>query len=316
VKFGIQVNCYRTTWNEIRASVEAMEAGGWSSVWFADHFLPPTGNSKDEPLPAFEGMTLLAGVAGMTDRLELGHLVLGNTYRNPALVAKMAATLDQVSGGRFTLALGTGWFEREHRAYGWEFPSMRERQDRLEEACALIRALFAGPGPVDFAGRYYRLEKAFLSPPCVQQPRVPILIGGTGERRTLRTLARYGDVFNLDGWAGGGMALDYYRHKIDVLERHCEDAGRDPAQIRRTLLMPVRITDDRDAAERFVKALGPGTVAGPLDYVLHRIAEFADAGVDEVMFGAIRTGDVETIHRFDQQVVAGFTSSKRPATSR
>ena len=306
MKFGIQVNCYRTTWDEIRASVEAMEAGGWSSVWFADHFLPPTGKREDEPREAFEGMTLLAAVAGMTRRLRLGHLVLGNTYRNPALVAKMAATLDQVSGGRFVLALGTGWFEREHQAFGWEFPSMRERQDRLEEACALIRALFTHEGPVDFSGRYYRLEQAWLSPGCVQKPRVPILIGGTGERRTLRTLARHGDLFNLDGWAGGGMALGYYRHKIGVLERHCEEAGRDPREIGRTLLMPVRITDDQTTVDRFVKALGPGTVAGPRDYVLERIGEFAEAGVEEIMFGAVRTGDVEAIQRLDQDVVGTF----------
>ncbi|MFP6628932.1 MAG: LLM class flavin-dependent oxidoreductase, partial [Myxococcota bacterium] len=125
MKFGVQVNCYRTTWDEIRASIESLEAGRWNSVWFADHFLPPPGRREEEPLPAFEGYTLIAVAAGMTRKLRLGHLVLGNTYRNPALVAKMASTLDQASAGRFVLSLGAAWFKREHEAYGWNFPSMK-----------------------------------------------------------------------------------------------------------------------------------------------------------------------------------------------
>ena len=126
MKFGVQVNCYNTTWDEIRRSIETMEAGRWNSLWFADHFLPPipgsVPNSNEELLTAFEGYTLIAVAAGMTEKLRLGHLVLGNTYRNPALLAKMAATLDQACKGRFTLSLGAAWFKREHEAFGWEFP--------------------------------------------------------------------------------------------------------------------------------------------------------------------------------------------------
>ena len=257
MKFGVQVNCYRTTWDDIRATIETLEAGRWQSLWFADHFLPPPGRRDEEHLPAFEGFTLIAVAAGMTRELRLGHLVLGNTYRNPALVAKMAATLDQASQGRFVLALGAAWFKREHEAFGWDFPSMKERQDRFQEACELIRKLFTATGPVDYAGQYYRLDQAPLSPCCHQKPHVPLLIGGTGERRTLRTLAMYGDIFNLDGWAGAGMSLELYGHKISVLERHCEDVGRDPAEIKRTVLMPIRVTDDKTVAERFVEGLGP-----------------------------------------------------------
>jgi alkanesulfonate monooxygenase SsuD/methylene tetrahydromethanopterin reductase-like flavin-dependent oxidoreductase (luciferase family) len=306
VKFGVQVNCYRTTWDEIRASIEALEAGRWNSVWFADHFLPPPGPREDEPLTAFEGYTLIAVAAGMTEKLRLGHLVLGNTYRNPALVAKMAATLDQASKGRFVLSLGAAWFKREHEAYGWDFPSMKERQDRFQEACELIRKLMTADGPVDYDGQYYRLDQAPLSPGCYQEPHVPIMVGGTGERRTLRTLAMHGDIFNLDGWAGSGMSLEHYQHKIGVLERHCEAVGRDPAEIQRTLLMPLRVTDDKVAAERFIGALGPGTVAGPRSYVVDRIGEFANAGVEEIMFGALPTGNLEAYQHVEEEVVAAF----------
>ena len=164
-------------------------------LWFADHFLPPSpgspgGQRDQEQGTAFEGFTLASVAAGMTKKLEIGHLVLGNTYRNPALVAKMASTLDQASKGRFILSLGAAWFAREHEAYGWVFPSMRERSDRFEEACELIRLLFTSKEPVNYSGTYYSLEEAPLSPPCYRNPHVPILVGGTGEKRTLRTLAK------------------------------------------------------------------------------------------------------------------------------
>jgi alkanesulfonate monooxygenase SsuD/methylene tetrahydromethanopterin reductase-like flavin-dependent oxidoreductase (luciferase family) len=235
--------------------------------------------------------------------------VLGNTYRNPALVAKMATTVDQMSHGRFTLGIGAAWFKREHQAYSWRFPSMRERSDRFEEACALIRALFTAEKPVDFNGHYYQLDQAPLSPGCYQEPHIPILVGGTGERRTLRTLAMYGDIFNLDGWARGPMTLEYYHHKIGVLERHCETVGRNPADIKRTILMPVMVTDDESAAANFIarRRLGPGTVAGTRDYVIQRIGEFMDAGVDEIMFGGLLTGDIEQYQRFNDDILAALT---------
>ena len=305
MKFGVQVNCYRTTWDDISRSIETMEAGRWNSLWFADHFLPP-GRREDEHLTAFEGYTILAVAAGMTEKLELGHLVLGNTYRNPALVAKMAATLDQASRGRFVLALGAAWFKREHEAFGWAFPSMKERQDRFQEACELIRMMFTADGPVDYNGKYYQLDQAPLSPGCYQKPHTPIMVGGTGERRTLRTLAMFGDVFNLDGWAGQGMSMEIYRHKMNVLDKHCADVGRDPAEIKKTLLMPLLITEDKERIERFEKALGKGSMAGPKNQVIDRIGEFEREGVAEIMFGGIRTGDVASYQRVEEEIVAAF----------
>ena len=331
MKFGVQVSCYNTSWDSISASINALEAGRWNSLWFADHFLPPSpgspgGAREQEQGTAFEGYTLIAVAAGMTEKLDLGHLVLGNTYRNPALLAKMASTLDQASKGRFILSLGAAWFEREHTAYGWDFPSMRERSDRFQEACELIRLLFTSDGPVDYDGKYYKLDQAPLSPGCYQEPHVPILIGGTGEQRTMRTLAKFGDIFNLDGWSGRGMSMELYQHKMEVLERHCEAVGRDPSEIKRTLLAPLLITDDKDEAERFNIARGyramdrthgnyagplmdpkdAGSLAGPRDYIIERVGQFAEAGVDEIMFGGIQTGDIEAFQRVEEQIVSAF----------
>ena len=308
MQFGAQVNCYRTTWDDIRTVIETMEKGRWDSLWFADHHLPPPPRREDEPLTAHEAFTLISAAAAMTERLRLGHLVLGNTYRNPALVAKMATTVDHISHGRFTLSIGAAWFQREHEAYGWKFPEMRERSDRLEEACALLRALLTGDGPVDFKGRYYQLDQAPLSPGSYQKPHIPIMVGGTGEVRTLKTLAMYGDIFNLDGWARGPMTLEYYRHKLAVLARHCERVGRDPAEIRHTILMPVMLTDDKEKAANFIAArrLGEGTVAGSKQYCIDRIGEFKAAGVDEIMFGGMVTGKIEQYHRFEEEVLSAF----------
>lgn len=305
MEFGVQVNVYRTSWEVVRASVETMEAGPWDSVWFADHFIPPGANHDQEALTAFEGLSAIAFVGGMTKKLRLGNLVLGNTYRNPALAAKIAGTIDTMSQGRFTLAIGAGWYQREHEAYGWTFPSMKERQDRFEEAVELIRLLLHHDDPVDFNGTYYQLDKARLSPGSFDRP-IPIMVGGTGPKRTLRTLAKYGDVMNLDGWAGGGMALEYYRHKAEILERHCEDVGRDPAEIRRTLLVPCYLTEDQQLIDRVLERLGPGTVAGSKHYIVDRIGEFADAGVHEIMFGGIPSGDVERLKQFEEEIVAAF----------
>ena len=313
MKFGAQVICCRTTWDDIRTSIETVEAGRWNSLWFPDHFFSPPGRREDEHLTAFESFTLIAVAAGMTQKLRLGHLVLGNTYRNPALVAKMAATLDQASKGRFTLGIGTAWFEREHEAYGWDFPSMKERSDRFQEACELIRKLFTADGPVDYDGRYYRLDQARLSPGCYQQPHIPIMVGGTGEQRTLRTLAMHGDIMNLDGWAGGGMAFEHYQHKVGVLQRHCEAVGRDPAEIKHTLTMPMHLTDDKQSAEGFIERIGPESMAGPRHYIIDRIGQFVDAGVDEIIFSpsshdglAFPAGDVSVLQRVDEEIIAAF----------
>ena len=306
MKFGAQVSCYRNTWDSIREVAEALDAGPWDSIWFADHYLPPPGRKEEEHLTAHEAFTVAAAVAGFTQTLRIGHLVLGNTYRNPGLTAKMAGTVDHISHGRFVLGIGAAWFKREHEAYGWAFPSMKERQDRFEEAAEMLRRLFHGE-QLSFKGAYYAMDEAPLSPGSYDEP-IPILVGGTGERRTLRTLARYGDVMNLDGWAGGPMTKEYFHHKVNVLNRHCEANGRDPGEIKHTVLMPTMVTDDQAAAGAFMagRRLGKGTAAGPKSYVIDRIGEIVEAGADEIMIGGIPTDDVEQYQLLADDVLSAF----------
>ncbi|MCL0029250.1 LLM class flavin-dependent oxidoreductase [Dehalococcoidia bacterium] len=313
MKFGASIASYTTTWDEIEIAIKTMESGRWGSIWFPDHFIPPQAWKGAQDQPIYESWSLLAAVAGMTDKLRMGHMVNGNTYRNPGLVAKMATTIDQISRGRFTLSHGAAWFGREHEAYGWDFPSLRERSDRFEESCALIRSLFTSETPVDFDGTYYNLKNAPLAPGSVQKPHIPIMIGGMGEKRTLRTLAKYGDIWNLDGFAvgrpdnvaHGGMSIELFKRKVDILNRHCENVGRDPGEIKHTISMPTKLSDDSSETDAFIERVGLGTVAGTAQYIIDRVGEFIDAGVEEIMFSP-RPSDGETLQRLDEEVIAAF----------
>ena len=222
MKFGAQVTCYRNTWDDIRNVAEALDAGPWDSIWFADHFLPPPGRKEEEHLTAHEAFTVAAAVAGYTRTLRIGYLVLGNTYRNPGLTAKMAGTVDHISHGRFVLGIGAAWFNREHVAYGWTFPSMKERQDRFEEAVELLRRLLHDDAPVTYQGNYYTLDDAPLSPRCYDKP-IPILVGGTGERTgpgcatCAPTQGRYPEPSLRGRWTGSGRDQT---HRFDTDHGH------------------------------------------------------------------------------------------------
>ena len=306
MQFGAQVSAYLTSWDDLRSVAQTMDAGRYSSIWFADHFVPPNRGTEVEAREAFEAFSLAAAVAVCTDTLRIGHLVLGNTYRNPGLVAKIAGSIDHISHGRFTLGIGASWFRREHAAYGWDFPSMKERQDRFEEACKLLRALLhAKDQRVDFSGEYYSIDNAPLSPGSFGAP-IPILVGGTGPRRTLRTLAMYGDILNLDGWAGRGMSVELLKDKVDILHAHCEAVGRDPTEIKITALMPCLLTNDETAAKEWEERVGPGTLNGPADKIIQRIGEFKEFGINEIMFGRRGDNDPDYFHRLDEEVISHF----------
>ena len=170
----------------------------------------------------------------------------------------------------------------------------------------MLRTIFhADNEPVTFDGEYYSLDDAPLSPGAYGAP-IPILVGGTGPKRTLRTLAMYGDVMNLDGWAGRGMSVELLKEKVDILHRHCEEVGRDPGEIRITALMPCMLTDDERAAREWEERIGPGTLGGPADRIVQRIGEFQEFGIDEVMFGRRGENDPEYFRRLDDEVIARF----------
>jgi F420-dependent oxidoreductase-like protein len=190
--------------------------------------------------PMLEGYTTLGYLAGVTERIQLGLLVGGVTYRYPGLLAKILATLDVVSGGRAMLGLGAAWYEKEHKALGVPFPSLGERFERLEEALQICIQMWSDDdGP--FNGQHYQLAETICEPKPIQQPRPPILIGGSGEKKTLKLVARYADACNLFS-----TGIPEVQHKLEVLERHCEDEGRDPAEITKTIINRTNPLDDPD----------------------------------------------------------------------
>ena len=302
MKFGAQLHNAATSWEDIKAVLETMEAGRWHSVWFYDHFIPPVSHTdevlKHDRIPTFEGWSLLCATAAVTQRLRLGLLVAGNTYRNPALMAKMAATVDHISNGRLVIGIGAAWNVREHQAYGWEFPSMRERSDRLEEACKLLKTLFTAEDLVDFNGKYYKLHQAPFEPKCVQHPHPPIMVGGWGEKRTLRTLAMYGDIMNIMN------GPEEMKRLSGVLEQHCEAVGRDPAEIRKTVHVAMRIErDEKKAAE--LRGGKDWNMIGPPQYVIDRAQDFIDVGVDEFKLCLI-PNNPEVYTELDEEVLSAF----------
>jgi F420-dependent oxidoreductase-like protein len=197
-----------------------------TGAWLFDHFMPL---GTDQTGPIFEGWTLLAALAARTERLRLGLMVTGNTYRHPAVLANIAATVDVISNGRLDFGIGAGWNEYEHEAYGIPLYRPGPRIRRFGEACEVIRRLWTETAP-DFEGRYYRLEHAYCEPKPIQKPYPPFVIGGSGEQLTLGIVARYADV-----WNAGGGDIENFRHKNRVLEEHCAAIGRDPSEILRSV---------------------------------------------------------------------------------
>lgn len=221
IKFGIFAPQVGLTFAAIKERVLLAERLGFHSFWFVDHFW-----ARGMPdLDHLEAWTLMAAAAGVTERIGIGTLVVCNSYRNPALVAKMAASLDNISNGRLFLGLGAGWMEEEYRAYGYAFPSIRVRLEQLEEALAVIKRLFT-EGRATFQGKYYAVDDAVNNPKPVQKPHPPILIGGAGERRLLRLVAEHADIWNCPNNASTEL-----EKKLGVLEHHCDAIGRDPATI-------------------------------------------------------------------------------------
>lgn len=223
MRLGLDVAQHQLDWPELLRRVRFAEGTGFDGAWVFDHFKPLYG---DRSGPCMEGWTLLAALAAATERIRLGTLVTGATYRHPSVLAAEAVTVDQVSGGRLELAVGAAWFEGEHRELGIPFPPMRERAERLEEAVQVVRLLMTEDGAT-FGGRHYRLDGATYHPRPVQQPHPPIWIGASGERRMIPIAARHGDAWHCFG------SVKELQRKASVLDRAAEASGRDPASIQR-----------------------------------------------------------------------------------
>jgi F420-dependent oxidoreductase-like protein len=261
----------------------AAEESGFDSVWVMDHYfqLPPMGG-PDQPM--LEAYTLLGALAAVTRRVQLGTLVTGVTYRNPGILAKIVTTLDIISGGRAILGIGAAWYDVEHRGLGVDYPSDGVRLDMLEEAVQVCRAMFTGDD-VSFAGHHFRLDHARNLPRPIQTGGPKIMIGGGGEKRTLRIVARYADKCNVTG------DVATLSHKIDVLHRHCADVGRDPGDIAITWMTPVILTSSAQNTTE-VRAMvaansTPGEAAGftigQPDEIPDLVAGHIAAGADEVI---------------------------------
>ena len=229
IRFGIQTGQQSVEWGQLLDLWQKADAWGYDSLWNFDHFypifLPPEG-------PCFEGWTMLSAMAQATRRARLGHLVNGNTYRHPCLTAKMAATLDHISGGRLNLGIGAGWFELEHRSFGIDFKTVPGRLAALDEACQIIRGMFTQP-KTTLRGKHYTVTDAMCEPKPKQQPHPPIMIGGSGKQVLLRIVAKHADMWNSSADAETMGEL------IDVIRRHGDAVGRDTERIEKTVMLPL-----------------------------------------------------------------------------
>lgn len=260
-------------WADVLAVTRHAEATGWDGVYVADHFMGNAGGTVEEP--TLEATAALPALAMATERVRLGSLVLGNTYRHPAVVASWAATVDQLSGGRLLLGVGAGWQENEHEQYGIRLPPPGERIDRFEEACRIWHGLLRQP-TTTLDGAHYQLADAICEPKPVQSP-LPLLIGGKGNRM-MGVVARHADEWNMWGLA------DDIAERSAVLDQRCEAIGRDPASIKRSAQALILLTDDPAKAATFLESTGGrAAIGGTTDAVVEAVAAWQAAGLDEVI---------------------------------
>jgi len=300
VRFAAQLWSQATGWPGFIGAAEAAEEAGWDSVWTWDHLQAIFGPWEQ---PVLEGWLAMGAVAARTSRVRVGLMVGANTFRNPGHTAKLAATLDHVSGGRAVLGIGGAWFAREHEAFGIEFgATVGERLDRLDEAVEVMRRLLDGER-FSHAGRFYRFEDALLSPLPVQA-HLPILVGGGGPKKTLRTVARRADAWNTNG------TVEEVAVRDAILREHCAAVGRDPSTIERTVSFPIVVRDDPAAAARAFRALCDAngtpdagnvpTLLGPPELVAAALRPYVDLGFRTIVVRLPAPYDAETIARIGE----------------
>jgi F420-dependent oxidoreductase-like protein len=287
LRIGLQVP--RFTWPAAPASIgprlaeigRTADEAGFASIWVMDHFFQ-IGTVGEVEEPMLEGYSALSFLAGITDRVKLGTLVTGVHYRYPGILLKTATTLDVLSGGRAYLGIGAGWNERESRGLGVPFPPTAERFERLEEALQIAHQMWSGEVK-PYRGTHYRLEEPMNNPQSMSRPHPPIMVGGMGEKKTLRLVAQYADACNLFAYGGAGTI----RHKLEVLRRHCEEVGRDYEEIERTALGTVNLGSE---------SMSP-------DDVIEMCRDLGEAGIEHLIFNMPNVHEISPLEIFGQKVI-------------
>ena len=280
MRFGIFTSMGLQTWGNVLDLWQHLEKTGWDIACVTDHFMP---NTKEREGAMLEGWSTMTALSALVPRMKVGTIVLGNTYRHPAVVAKMAAQVDVISGGRLLLGMGAGWQQNEHEAYGIPFYTMRER---LDEACEVIKSLWSNKRS-NFNGKYYQLSDAPLEPKPVQTPQPELMIGGGGEKVTLKIVAKHADHWNV--WGGPGV----HTRKGAILNEHCAAVGRDPKSLKRSANMALLITDKQNEVDQLAKNIETRMgrhaadardtcLAGTPDQIRELLHKLKTAGVDTV----------------------------------
>ena len=287
MKIGLQVPCF--TWpggpTEIAKRLadigKAADDAGFASLWVMDHFFQIEMVGKVEE-PMLEGYSALSYLAAVTKSVRLGTMVTGVVYRHPGILVKTATTLDVLSGGRSYFGIGAAWNERESRGLGVPFPAIKERFERLEEALQITKQMWSGQvGPYD--GKHYQLAETLNSPQPISKPHPPILIGGMGERKTLRLVAKYADACNLFVFAG----IDVLRHKLDLIRRYCDEIGRPYGEIERTTLGTAY--------------LAPGAMS--VQQVIETCRSLAAIGIQHAIFNMPNVSEIDPLETFGREII-------------
>ena len=307
MKLGVLLWPQYTDFDSLRKTGVLVDSLGYDTLWTWDHVYPIVGDPNG---PIFEGYLTLASWAENTKQVRLGLMVGANTFRNPAHVVKLVTTLDHMSNGRMTLGIGGAWFETEHTAYGIEFGSgFGERLDWFDEAVELMRNMLPG-GPASAGGKYYKAKDVRNDPPPVQK-HLPILIGGSGERKTLHTVAKYADAWNTGG------DLERVKHKDEVLRRWCEKVGRDQSEIERTLMGGTAvIRDTPEEAQKVAKKMaetnggwqGTSFPVGPPELLVERWKPYMELGFEHIYVDHPAPFDEETLERLVREVKPALES--------
>ena len=305
IEFGVFLSPELIPYPEIENRTKYIEDQNYHSLWLSDHLEGMYDKPSD---PRLESWTTISALAAKTKRIKLSHLTLAVPFRNPALLAKMATTLDIVSGGRVILSIGAGWHQGEFNAYGYKFDSLRSRSDRLEEAAAIIKGLMTQE-ETSYNGKYYSTDNAYNQPPPVQIGGVPLMIAGEGEKRTLKTCAKYGDMSNYAIWRG--TAGDFKR-KTEVLETHCHHIDRDPNEILKTWPAFTFIDRSEERAMGYAKKFFTdggrvGGLIGSPETLVQEIYSFMDAGAGMVILSFLGPDWKAELDLFKEEVMPEFS---------